>query len=273
MTAAVVALPFGSEPVDEIPLDRAPLVKVVAQIQFPRLSALLGNEETVNQYAAAIRDEYPILNEQNNVVVTISPDGVSQHPGPSKVWVLQSADDLWRIGVGDSALSIETSHYTDRADFCARFARAVDAFMAVVGVPYVSRLGVRYVNRLDEPDDVDHVSELFGSPVNGVLATKLPPGARVDQTLSQSVYSLEPNDGLLARWGLLPANAVVDPLLPPAPTPSFLLDLDAFRGYPNRGEPRSSEIVNDAAELAARAYRYFRWSVTEQFLERFGAKL
>jgi uncharacterized protein (TIGR04255 family) len=206
-------------------------------------------------------------------MVTITPEGVSQHPGPSKVWVLESADGTWKIAVGDSSLSLESSQYTDRTDFCARFDRVVAPFISLVGLPYIARLGVRYINRISEPDDMGHVPELFGAPVNGVVATDLPAYVAVEQTLSQSVYSVEPHDGLVARWGLLPPNAVVDPTLAPTPTPSFILDLDAFRGYADRRPPRSSDIAADAAELAARGYRYFRWAVTEQFLEMFGAKL
>jgi uncharacterized protein (TIGR04255 family) len=74
---------------------------------------------------------------------------------------------------------------------------------------------------------------------------------------------------LRVRWGWLPAGVALDPNgLEPVDEPSWVLDLDAFREGERPFEPGA--IVAEAQALAERAYGFYRWSVTDAFLTRFG---
>ena len=39
-----MASPFGTEPVPEVPLERAPIVRVLAQVRFPELTKLVAEQ-------------------------------------------------------------------------------------------------------------------------------------------------------------------------------------------------------------------------------------
>jgi uncharacterized protein (TIGR04255 family) len=62
---------------------------------------------------------------------------------------------------------------------------------------------------------------------------------------------------------------MIDPSIPPVPADSWVLDLDA---YNEDAEPfDAKQIAQSALRLAGRGYAFFRWSVTPEFLEKFGA--
>lgn len=273
MTMAPLESPFGDEELQEVHLNRAPLIKVLAQIQFPRLS-VLTSPDVVQSYASRMRAEYPIIDELNNVVVTITPDGVQQQsPGGSKVWVLQSADGAWRVSVTETTLSVETTSYQSRTDFCDRLLRVLEPFIEAVGMPFITRLGVRYINRLERDEDLAAIPTLFCSPVTSAFLPLATNDVELQQSLTQSVYRIRRDDGLIARWALLPPNAVIEPTLEPVQSASFVFDLDSFRGYVHRTPPAARGIVDDAYALGGVAYRYFRWTVTRDFLTHFGGDL
>lgn len=261
--------PFGQEVLQEIPLGRAPLVKVVAQIQYPALSTL-ADHQTIQNIAALVRDEYPIKETLNNVVFSIGPEGVQQQAGTGSVSVFQSKDGQWKLTLNETSLSIESSAYRSRADLCERLQWALERFIKAVDLPFIRRLGVRYINRILGDEDLAEVPAMFRSPVNSALATPTAHNVEIQQSLAQSVYQIGTQDGLLARWALLPAGALIDPTLDVVNQRSFLLDLDAFRTYPTRGTPDAHVIASEAKELAAVTYRYFRWAITDEFIIRFG---
>ena len=75
----------------------------------------------------------------------------------------------------------------------------------------------------------------------------------------------------MARWGLVPAGATVDPGgVDPIQQPSWLLDLDGFMAKPQ--ELDIDSVVQQAERLAERIYSVFRWAVTDEFLKHYGGK-
>ena len=57
--------------------------------------------------------------------------------------------------------------------------------------------------------------------------------------------------------------------MPPLDSESWILDLDTFSEAAANFDP--DEIAAAALRLAKRGYAFFRWSVTQQFLDTFGA--
>jgi uncharacterized protein (TIGR04255 family) len=267
--------PFGSEPIEEIGLTHAPLARVLTQVRFPRLARLVTSDEAVNGIAAALADLYPQFDEAREFIITLTADGINQTPASGRVWHLKSADEDWQVSFGAEFLSLHTSAYISREDFVARFSNVVDLFAAHVPVPRCDRVGVRYINRVELHDiKLDELRSLVRSELLGGLAVPLA-GVGLATAMNEALYDVSPptdptpglqvelTDGLQARWGLLPAGAQLDVTLQPLAIPSWVLDLDAFRAAP-------SIFTKDAVsahtrELAERAYRFFRWAVTEEF--------
>jgi uncharacterized protein (TIGR04255 family) len=244
----------------------------VAQVRFPRLTALTVSDDAAKAIAATLVADYPLLSEGRDITVTLTPEGVSQQPGPNRTWQLQDAEQEWQVTFGGEFVSVHTSAYTKRDDFIARLAQVAERFVEVVRPPFTERVGVRYINRLDE-SDLPALPKLVRKEMLGGLAVPTAEhGVAVTHTLSEALYDLSPKhpdvgDGLHVRWGQLPPGAVLDPVLPAVDAPTWVLDLDSFRV--RKDEFSSATISAEARELADRAYRFFRWAVTEEFLLRF----
>jgi uncharacterized protein (TIGR04255 family) len=88
--------------------------------------------------------------------------------------------------------------------------------------------------------------------------------------MSEATFALDAANGLQARWGALQPGVVLDPSLPAASEPSWVLDLDAFQQEALAFDPEG--LAGRVRAMSERAYRFFRWSVTDAFLTRFGAK-
>lgn len=264
-----LATPFGSESFDEVPLPRAPLAQTLTQIRFPTQSVLTLNDEVANDLALKLRPAYPVLNVVSQVELILTPEGAKPTTEGAKVWRLSSADESWQLSFTSNFLTLSTSQYTSRDDFCARLGDAWATFSDVVGHPAIQRIGFRYINRVDDRGFLENLAtmvrpEVLGATFAGGNA------APIARSFTENHHVPTSGDHLLARWGLFPPGDTIDPFtLPPHPLTSWILDLDSFRdfGAPQLASPDVPEIVKD---LGHAAYRYFRWAVTDEFLRFFG---
>lgn len=268
MAHVVVDSPFGDEDITEVPLRDAPLARVLAQVRFPRLASLAAGDDAANAYASAMGRQYPILNEQREMGLTISPEGVTPTQGTARVWQLRSADQQWQVSFADAFLAVDTAAYRSREEFAARVVDAWRVFVEVVAPPFIERIGVRYINRVVDDVLLSELPALVRTEALGGLSAALPSGVKLAHSMHESLYQFDELNGLQARWGLLPAGASLDPTLPAVPTVSWVLDLDAFRM--GQAPVDAAEVGAQVEHLAERAYRYFRWVTTPQFLTRFG---
>jgi uncharacterized protein (TIGR04255 family) len=176
----------------------------------------------------------------------------------------------WRVSLNSTAISLETLQYTSREEFLKRFQLLLSALAETIKPSPATRVGFRYVNRLENPDDMILLGELVHPELIGILANRLP--GQVEQTISQA--QCRTAEGLLlVRWGMLPPGVSHDPdMAPPANSPSWMLDIDSIttEGMAKSGfEPEKLTSLVD--NMANRAYAFFRWSITDKFLDRFGA--
>jgi uncharacterized protein (TIGR04255 family) len=268
-TNTFLATPFGSEPFNEVPLPRAPLAQTLAQIQFPAQSVLTVNDDVANGLALRLRQNYPVLNVARQVSLILTPEGAQTTTEGAKVWRLSSADESWQLSFTSNFLTLSTSRYTNRDDFCTRLGAAWTTFAEVVDHPAIQRIGFRYINRVDNRDFLENLAKMVRPEVLGatLVGGNVAPIAR---SFTENHHVPTSGDHLLARWGLLPPGDTIDPFtLPPHPLTAWILDLDSFRdfGAPQLASPDVPEIVKD---LGNAAYRYFRWVVTDEFLQFFG---
>ena len=265
--------PFNAQSPGYAPLQRAPLVSVLAQVRFPVQSAFVSDPDGLaRRISAELATTYPLFEEGHEVSMTILPDGtLQQNPSTSRLWRLASIDSTWRVSFGQGFLSLETTTaYQRRSDFSSRFSAAWEAFCKFARPAFILRLGTRYINRLDDPRHLAILDKLIRPEVLGALhsGNNL---AEVTSGISEVVYDHTDRSSLHARWGLLPQGAAIDPTQPPAPARSWILDCDASRTWgPN--EQLSEDLLSQVDGLALHAYEFFRWAVTPEFISTFGGE-
>jgi uncharacterized protein (TIGR04255 family) len=260
--------PFGPS-VSEVPLTRAPLVNVIAQVRFPAVMKIEDNSFVAN-FQEEIRADYPILRPERQLGVMIGPGG-AQPQDAGTVWRFETKDpDAWQVTLAPTFVALSAKRYTRRSDFLARLTVVLHALEGWLHPNVCDRIGVRYVDRLTG-DQLPQLARLVRSEVLGIAGDETLLGnADVVHTLSDTLFRLDDGSQLRGRWGRLPAGATYDPGIEPAPKPSWVLDLDHYTSQPEDFD--LAAIAGKAAEFCDRVYTFFRWAVTDAFLDEFGAK-
>jgi uncharacterized protein (TIGR04255 family) len=267
-----VSGPFDDPNPGNVPLADAPLVRVLAQVRFPQFSQFLSEEDQVaRKFAALVAEEYPLFEQGMESVVMITPDGLSTQPGASKLWRLRAADASWQVSFAHNFVSLETSSYVRRSDFADRFEKVWEAFRSVVRPPFIERVGIRYVNRIESPDVLGRLGDFLRPEVAGVIGVPMSVG-QLERTVSETLYTFGDGSAFQARCGRLPPGASLDPSLPPAAVPSWVLDLDSFHGW-SPSEHNGEGIGEVLLGLGLRCYQFFRWATRPTFLTEFGGEV
>lgn len=247
----------------EVPLQHAPLVRVIAQLRFPEI---LSVEERgfVAPFQEAIRKSYPVLRPEQTQGVVFGPEGAVAAK-PTVAWRFHDTEGHWRVSLAPDFVSLETTKYVSRADFLSRMESVTRALGAHVAPAQIDRLGVRYIDRVTG-NAVDEINELVRPEVRGISGTLA--GTHATHSISESVFSLE-DSRLMARWGFLPPGVTVDPAaVEPSPEKSWILDLDMSSVAAIAFD--SDRVMKNARYFSERIYTFFRWAVTDAFLKRYG---
>jgi uncharacterized protein (TIGR04255 family) len=254
--------------VPEIPLPSAPLVKVLAQLRYPR-PLDFDVRTSIEAVRTALGPRYPVNRETRGTTVVLTPAGVTQQQSPDTNWIFEDIQAKWKITLGDQSVSIETTDYQSREDFCERLNGVIHVVAEALRPPVYDRLGVRYINRLEGIEFLKELAELV-EPV--ALAGLVIPHDRGQLRHSLCDTLFVDNDAQLqVRWGWLPAGTTIDPTVPPPPVPYWLLDIDSFI---EKGAPFDVKVLDEqTVSLSERAHRFFRWTVTDKFITRFGGQV
>lgn len=259
---------FSRTPVPEVHLELAPLAKVLMQVQFSRTPQLVTDEaESVMAERLA---RYPVRRRQavGMAEVAFSVNGqpmpFPMPAAPSAFLTFSDASSTWTVSVTDTAISLETTAYTSRDDFCDR---ALELFAAIASValpPVVDRVGLRYIDRL-LGDGLAELPRFVIPQLRGLYGVVQDDLALV-HSVTDSLIEIGPAERLQVKSGVLPAGMAFDPILPPVGQPSWLLDIDVFTttgGFPFE-PPALAERLRGYAQMA---YAFFRFATTEAFQE------
>jgi uncharacterized protein (TIGR04255 family) len=248
-----------------VPLPDAPLIRVIAQVRFPTILKVQKPDE-ISVFQEQIGSTYPILRPEHVQELTFGPRGVASDARQT-VWRFSDQTDAWRVTLAQDFVAVETTKYDSRSVFLGRLEAVVRALETTLRPAQMERLGIRYIDRITG-DAVDKIADLVRREMLGVLATPL--SDRILHSIFDTVFALPDGpERLRARWGKLPAGAVLDPsAIEPIEAPSWVLDLDMFS---TEVRPFTTEvIIADARKYAERVYAMFRWVVTDKFLRRYG---
>lgn len=261
--------PFGPS-VQEVPLSRAPLVNVIAQVRFPAVMKIEADSGFVATFQELIRKDYPILRPERQLGVLIGPGGI-QPQDAGTVWRFETKDpDAWQVTLAPTFVSLSAKRYTRRSDLLTRFAVVLHALEGWLNPNVCDRIGVRYVDRVTG-EQLSRLSKLVRSEVLGVAGDEAALGnVDVVHALSDTLFQLDDSSQLRGRWGRLPAGATYDPGIEPAREPSWVLDLDHYTSLPEDFD--LAAIGGKVTEFCDRIYTFFRWAVTDDFMDEFGAE-
>jgi uncharacterized protein (TIGR04255 family) len=264
----VAANPLRDPAPSEVPLRHAPLICVLAQVKF---SEVLSVElpEVVAKFQAAIAHTYPVLSRETGINITVVAPGMPVQPKPVTHWRFTDAptDWQWRITLTSQFLTLEVRRYTSRSEFFERLEMVLEALQLHIKPALVMRLGVRYINRI-VGQELSDVAQLVRPEIAGVVGTNMV--EYVSANPSEAMFKLN-SENMGARWGLLPANAVIDAsIIEPVAERCFMLDLDVFDETPTPFDASATAARGKA--FAQRSYAFFRWAVTDEFLRRYGGR-
>jgi uncharacterized protein (TIGR04255 family) len=275
--------PFLDPSPAEVPLRRCPLVRVIAQVTFPTQLQLV-ERDTVSKLQQELTSLLPVLSESNSEVMLfnfqLNSQSGSFSPTTSKEiqWHFdhQEGPETYRLTVGTESVSLQTMRYTSRSEFFEMFESCLRAVHAVLPIPLMLRLGVRYIDRLpvneiDLPTMVRE--ELRGVSILGEFAN--------DALSIHHFQCPTPNEDALivGKVGVLAPGATTDPrIITPQADATWILDLDMMRQKVQMGAPPQvvpvpydiQSTIDTAISFSRRIYTVFRWVLTDEFLRSRG---
>lgn len=250
----------------EVPLSKAPLERVIAQVRFP-LIAVVEKREFIASFQESIRAKYPVLRHEQAPRIFVGAPNMNPVQGLS-AWRFMDVEGHWRVSLTGEFLALETTTYKSRADFLERLRDVVESLDQHVGPKVVDRLGIRYIDRI-RGAELDQIAKLVRSEVLGISGTAA--AKHIIHSVSETKFKVGEAE-LVARWGRLPAGATPDPsAIEAAPEASWILDLDMYTA--KSGQFSIEGVLKSAAQFAERIYTVFRWAVTKDFLQAYGGKL
>jgi uncharacterized protein (TIGR04255 family) len=199
----------------------------------------------------------------------MTPQGMAATPS-STIWKFHAPQDMWYVALGREFIALETTVYTSRNDFLQRLEVILDALQATINPRVVDRLGLRYIDRIIDIKPAD-LTELIRPEVAGIVTADFIHQAQY--ALSETLFTLPDSmDQMLARWGLIPPHGTIDPTaIEPIDVPSWILDLDMFLSAQHDFDV--STLIGNTRRFAERTYTFFRWTVTDAFLRRYGGQI
>lgn len=257
--------PWVGPPPREVPLTNPPLIRVIAQVRF---GEILSIEGMVGPFQEAIRSDYPVLRVESAELTVASGAGAVENR-TKKIWRFHDGSGHWRVSLTSGFLAIEATRYASRDDFVRRFEVLLARLEEHVRPQFAQRVGIRFIDRLVGAELAD-LPTLIRPEVAGPIGSSAAGPLRL--SIHQAIFDLPAEGGQInARWGRLPVRTSIDPsAIDPIDEPSWILDLDAFvDGQQSLDVPR---IATQVRALAEQIYRLFRWTVTDDFLRRFGGK-
>lgn len=263
--------------VPRVTLTRPPLVLVVCQVQFSDVLSV-ADPAQVAPFQRAIQAMFPLAKHIDQVFglqVQVGPGSGTIQPGPPTYqWEFADRDNVWKVVLAQSFVSLETRMYADFGDFLDRMRLVLEAVAEHIRPPIGKRIGLRYINeiRMGGHSLTDVISgDLLGPLAEPAFAANTSQVASIQQV----ILRYPNNDGITINHGLVPSGTTLRlrPGEEPPPDRFYLLDIDVYREFPPvEGLAMEPGPIGGYVEAYHRViYRLFRWAVTEQHLARLEA--
>ncbi|MEW8050340.1 MAG: TIGR04255 family protein [Candidatus Thiodiazotropha endolucinida] len=157
----------------------------VCELKFPVLLEL--EEKLPTKFQTALRKDFPIFNKSQTV--SIHAGGSTDLP---LSYAFKSRDTNWVVALKPDSLVIETSKYTEFADFLRNIDKILNLIGGMLDTEFFTRVGLRYINVIDlEDGQVDGwVNEKLIAPIlGGELGTLTKYVSEIHGAFSSGQYS------------------------------------------------------------------------------------
>jgi len=247
---------FRFPPIEDIRLKKAPLDEVICQVRFPQILRI-GEEKPVD-FQEQIRRRLPVLDVEREIEVRVPSQEISQPSAQASppVFRFKSSDEKTIVSLAPHFYALSTKVYTHWRDFLEFVQLVNNAACAVYDLPYATRIGLRYVNRLTfENTQTNSVRDLWGI-VRSELTVLLRENCWDDplEMLNQLLLAGEGDERLRLRMGFRKED-----------DPFFLLDFDCYV----EGNKPLEELMSLCNRFHDVIYRAFRWCIEDDQLDVF----
>lgn len=182
-------------------LSNAPVYFALVQVRHNPVTRL-------NAYAQDIQDEmrkagYPDQRESIAISFAFTPSGLAdQQPIPeqNKRWIFFNADNTKGFIVEPTAITFHTTNYDTSETFFADFLKGVSIVHKHVGLDYIDRIGLRYLDAVVPPNGLGQLNEFLTPTVLGLIETNN--NIKVSQSISETHFSTS-DCNVLARTIIL----------------------------------------------------------------------
>lgn len=245
---------------DEVALTVAPLIRVLCQIQYSSTPEVV-EDLSEQQIAARLSDLLPVRDSVDNVIFFSASNATPQQ---GRMRTFEDIEGNWKASVTPNFVGLETNAYDRRSDFIEKLAMLLAAVQEVGAPPRVTRIGMRYTDRIEGPE---RLRELVRPALLGMIA-EVKDDALIENQIQQALIVDAANAAKVQVRSLcLPPGVGFDPSINPVGSASWVLDIDAFTESPRGWD--SDALVSTVELLARRAYQVFHWAVTDEFRQTY----
>jgi uncharacterized protein (TIGR04255 family) len=253
---------FHDPNLKEVHLPNAPLVRVIAQVRYPVIASI-EDMKFIGNFQESLRHSYPNFSSEKSIMVNAFDLSDRRE---STIWRFQDKNNEWRITLSPEFLAIESFAYKSRDDFFSRFDSALASLKEKIGPDSCERLGVRYIDQI-KGAEFEKINTLVRPEVLDIYKSEL--GQYVSSSIRQSLLTFGDDQKLIARYGILQGKQTYDPAsVNVINENSWILDLDVYSDL--KKDFDCKVISSQARSFADCAYRFFRWTVTNEFLTTYG---
>ena len=239
-----------------------PLDKVICQLRYPPILKI--DSEVPAEFQENIRADFPFYKEnfeiQQEITVGIrrqlAPEILNQSKKSemSKNHEFTSQDNIWKINLTRTFLSISASKYRRWEDFFEMFKPSIRALQKVYAPPFFTRIGLRYIDIFDrEKLGIPEMNwtELLKPHFLGLLSSEVGPKIKHFENIYE--VNLADNSSVVRIAALFVMNRK-------SKDKCYKVDSDFY--CPKR--TNLSDYEDKLEFLHKRATRLIRWIITDK---------
>ena len=256
-------LNFPDKP--EIQLEHPPIAEVICQVKFPAILRIAKSDPV--EFQERVRDRFPNYDIDQGIIINAPAPGI-EGLNPvlqSRVHRFNSEQPTISITLAPDFYAVSTRDYRHWEAFFAAVGFVHKAVFEVYRPSHISRIGLRYINRLTTVNTNCETIEDIYDMLQPELTAQLRSGAlsSPEEFATRTAVS----DGSI-RFTL--STAVMhEPAAPlKVKEPVYVLDFDCYE----EGKLQYGDLDTRLVHFHGVIYSAFRWCVRDEALVRFGSK-